>query len=70
LDRFGRFRRNSIRFGRDVIAKRGPSDFAGQEMRRCAISLVVDALLAHPKLAGIGLDLAKPARFFSAKRDR
>ena len=59
------------RLFRDVAAKKELSDFAvANEMRRGAGSAIVDALVLQPKVAGIGLNLAKLARFFRGERYR
>jgi hypothetical protein len=50
---------------RDVAGKRALSDFAvAKELRRGAGLAIVDALVVQPKVAGIGTDMAKLARFF------
>jgi len=58
-------------FFRDAGAKKNLSDFAvAKEMRRGVGSAVVDALVVQPKVAGVGIDIAKLARFFKGGRYR
>jgi len=56
---------------RDVASKKALSDFAvANEMRRGAGSAIVDALVVQPRVAGVGIDLAKLARFFRGEKYR
>ncbi|MGO9259391.1 MAG: hypothetical protein ACLQU1_24210 [Bryobacteraceae bacterium] len=59
------------RLFRDVAAKKCLSDFTvAKEMRRGVGPAIVDALVVQPKVAGVGIDLAKLARFFKGNRYR
>jgi hypothetical protein len=56
---------------RDVAGKKNLSDFAvAKELRRGVGPAIVDALVVQPKVAGVGIDLAKLARFFKGGRYR
>lgn len=57
------------RLFRDVTAKKELSEFTvAKEIRRGAGAAIVDALMVQPKVAGIGIDLTKLARFFRGHR--
>jgi len=54
-----------------LAGKKQLSAFAvAKEMRREAGSAIVDALIAQPKVGGIGIDLTKLGRFFKGGRYR
>jgi len=59
------------RLFRDIRAKKRLSEFTvAREMRRGVGSAVVDALILQPKMGGVGIDVAKLARFFKGERYR
>jgi hypothetical protein len=59
------------RLFRDITAKKSLDEFrVAAEMRRGVGAALVEALVIQPKFAGIGVDLAKLARFFKGKRYR
>jgi hypothetical protein len=59
------------RIFRDVGSKRDLSDFTvAKQMRRGVGSAIVDAIVLQPKIAGVGIDLAKLARFFRGEPNR
>lgn len=56
---------------RDIEAKKDLTEFeVSKEMRRGVGSAVVDALIVQPKVAGVGIDLSKLAKFFKGERYR
>ncbi len=59
------------RLFKDIAAKKTLDEFeVATEMRRGVRSAIVDALVIQPKVVGIGIDLAKLARFFRGERYR
>src|ERR1017187_3193695 len=59
------------RLFRDVAAKKNLNEFTvAKETRRGVGPAIADALVVQPKVAGIGVDLAKLARFFKGGKYR
>jgi hypothetical protein len=57
------------RLFKDIAAKKRLDQFhVAAEMRRGVGTAIVDALVVQPKVAGVGIDLAKLARFFKGQR--
>ncbi len=59
------------RLFRDIGSKKNLTDFTvAKEMRRGAGAAIVDAIILQPKIAGVGIDIAKLARFFRGEQYR